>query len=88
MGGGLFAKPCCLDFCSALFYTCLVFIQGASMWQQNNTEHYVQQSILASCPGYQRNFCRSAAWQPGPCGPFSVTSHDDMGIRTLCALSF
>lgn len=37
--GGLFAKPCCLDFCSALFYTCLVFIQGASVWQQNSTEH-------------------------------------------------
>lgn len=44
-----------------------------------------EQSVLKKT---ERNLCRSATWQPGPCRPFSVTSHDDMGIRTLCALSF
>lgn len=84
-GGGLFAKPCCVDFCSALFYTCLVFIQGASMWQQNSTEHYVQQSSLASCPGYQRNVCRSAAWQPGPCHPSQSQAMPTWDPDALCS---
>lgn len=68
--GGLFAKPCCLDF---LF--CSVFIlawcsyKGPQCGIRNGTEHSVQRSIFASCPGYQRNLCRCATWQPGPCGP-------------------
>lgn len=86
-GGGWFIRKTMLSglFVLLCFYTCLVFIQGASMWHQERHGAFSPAEHLCFLPWLPKKPLQVCHLAAGTLRPFSVTSHDNTGIRTLCA---